>query len=517
MAHSRLTRRTLLQFSVIGAASGALSVLVSACGQSASNSAPPAAPTTAAQPTTAAAGPTNTAAAVATNTPASAATTPTAASAAASPTAAAGATTPTVAAAAGATTPTAAAGAAGATTPAASGAATSGVSADAITKITTAVSGGSYPASITIGINLPLTGADASDAANIRDGALMAIDQINAKGGIGGKVKINPLVKDGGTVAAGQYDPAQAATNMKQFVADSSVMGVVGPQMSGSGKAMSPIASQASLVLITPASTNPDITDPQYASQYRPGGKAIYFRTVTTDAYQGPFMANFAVEKLNLKNVYVVDDTGAYGEGIANSFEAQAKKKGITILGHDKLDPKESDYTTILTKIKGMNPDGLYYGGVQQAGVKLAKQAFDVFPKIAKMGGDGMYSTSFPHDAGQAAEGWYASIAAPDTIDQPEAKDWIGQYKQKFNKDPQDYAITSYDGVLVLADSIERIMQDGKPLTRENVEAYMLTSSLPTIQGTIAFDDNGDVKDKIVSIFQVTNGAYKFVGSAPQS
>ena len=126
----------------------------------------------------------------------------------------------------------------------------------------------------------------------------MAIDEINSSGGIAGKIMIQPLLKDDGTVAAGQYDPAQAATNTKQFVADPDVMAIVGPQMSGSGKAMAPIASDAGLMLITPSSTNPDITDPNFASQYRPNGKAIYFRTVTTDAFQGPYMANFAAESL---------------------------------------------------------------------------------------------------------------------------------------------------------------------------------------------------------------------------
>ena len=92
----------------------------------------------------------------------------------------------------------------------------------------------SYPSSISVGINLPFTGADAADAVNIRDGALMAIEEINNKGGINGQIKINAVVKDDGTVAAGQYDPAQAATNTKEFVADSTVMAVVGPQMSGS-------------------------------------------------------------------------------------------------------------------------------------------------------------------------------------------------------------------------------------------------------------------------------------------
>ena len=375
----------------------------------------------------------------------------------------------------------------------------------------------SVPSSIGIGINLPFTGADAADAANIRDGALMAIDEINARGGIAGQITIVPVIKDDGTVAAGQYDPAQAATNTRQFVADPSVVAVVGPQMSGSGKAMSPIASAATLMLITPSSTNPDITDPAFASQYRPNGKAVYFRTVTTDAFQGPFMANFAAEVLNITSVYILDDTGAYGEGIANSFEQQAIAKGINVLGHDKLDPKESDYTTVLTKINALSPDALYYGGVQQAGEKLAKQAYDIMPQLPKLGGDGMYSVSFPQDVGPAAENWYATIAAPDTIDQPEAADWVGRYQSKYGKAPQDYALTAYDAVLVIDDTISRLLQDGLPITRENVRDYAQATNLPTLQGVISFDDNGDLKDKIVSVFQVKDGLYKFIGAAPQS
>jgi branched-chain amino acid transport system substrate-binding protein len=373
------------------------------------------------------------------------------------------------------------------------------------------------PSSITIGVNLPFTGADAADAVNIRDGALMAIEEINAAGGINGQITIQPLIKDDGTVAAGQYDPAQAATNTKQFVADDSVVAVVGPQMSGSGKAMAPIASAADLMLITPSSTNPDITDPNFASQYRPSGKAIYFRTVTTDAFQGPFMANYAAETLGIKTVYVLDDTGAYGEGIANSFEAQAKAKGVNVLGHDKLNPKESDYTTVLTKIKAMNPDAIYYGGVQQAGVKIAKQAFDVMPNVLKMGGDGMYSTSFPQDAGQGAENWYATIAAPDTVDEPQAQEWVDKYRSKYGASPQDYALTAYDAVLVIADTVTRLVNDGMPITRSNVRDYAQQTNLPTLQGVISFDGNGDLKDKVISVFQIKDGQYKYVGAAPQS
>src|SRR5712691_12933746 len=375
----------------------------------------------------------------------------------------------------------------------------------------------SVPSSIVIGINLPFTGADAADAANIRDGALMAIDEINKAGGIAGQIMIEPLLKDDGTVAAGQYDPAQAATNTKQFVADTNVMAVVGPQMSGSGKAMSPIASDAGLMIITPSSTNPDITDPNFASQYRPNGKAIYFRTVTTDAFQGPYMANYAAESLGTRSIYILDDTGAYGEGIANAFEGQAKVKGINVLGHDKLNPKESDYTTVLTKIKALNPDALYYGGVQQAGAKLAKQAYDVMPKLPKMGGDGMYSASLANDAGVAAENWYATIAAPDTIDEPQAQDWVARYQSKFGASPQDYALTAYDAVLVLDDTVKRLLTDGMPINRDTVRDYAQQTNLSTLQGTISFDANGDLQEKIISVFQVKDGLYKYVGAAPQT
>src|SRR5204862_7622961 len=192
------------------------------------------------------------------------------------------------------------------------------------------------------------------------------------------------VVYDSGTATAGQYDPAQAATTTKKLVSDPAVVANVGPQMSGEGKAMTPILSEANLATITPSSTNPDITNPAMAAQYKPKGKAIYFRTVTTDAYQGPNMANWMHDKLKIKTIYVLDDSGAYGVGIADSFQKQAEKIGIKILGRDQLNPKEADYTTVLTKTKSMTPDALYYGGVAQAGVKVVKQSSDIMRKVIR-------------------------------------------------------------------------------------------------------------------------------------
>jgi branched-chain amino acid transport system substrate-binding protein len=164
-----------------------------------------------------------------------------------------------------------------------------------------------------------------------------------------------------------------------------------------------------------------------------------------------------------------------------------------------------------------MNPDALYYGGVQQAAVKLAKQANDVMPQLPKLGGDGVYSVSFPTEAGRAAENWYATIAAPDAIDYPATQDWVTKYTSKYGTPPQNYALTAYDAVLVIDDTISRLVTDGMQITRENVRDYAQATSLPTLQGTISFDANGDLTDKVISIFQVKDGLYKYVGAAPQT
>ena len=169
---------------------------------------------------------------------------------------------------------------------------------------------------IKIGINLSLTGADSQGAGRVKNAIVMAFDDANKGNAIPGH-KFELLVLDDGTATAGQYDPAQAATNARKMVADKEVVAAIGPQMSGAGKAMTPILSQGGLAIITPSSTNPDISSPKFAEQYRPAGKPIYFRTVTTDAYQGPNMANFLAEKLKVKSVFVLDDSGAFGVGVA--------------------------------------------------------------------------------------------------------------------------------------------------------------------------------------------------------
>ncbi|HEX3951954.1 MAG TPA: branched-chain amino acid ABC transporter substrate-binding protein [Stellaceae bacterium] len=380
---------------------------------------------------------------------------------------------------------------------------------------------------VSVGIDVSLTGAGAEDAILVKNGALLAITEANAQGGVAG-YHIDAMVLDDGTATAGQYDPAQAATNARKMVSDPNVVAAVGPQNSGCGKAMAPIFSQGDLATITPSSTNPDITDPKFAGQFDPSGRPIYFRVVTTDAYQGPNMANFMAQTLNVEKVFVLDDTGAYGVGMANAFEAQAKKIGMEVLGHDELDPLATDYTTLLNKLKSFNPDAFYYGGSALAGVKLAKQSYEIVPKMIKAGGDGVYSSAVLKAVGfPGMQGWYVTIAAPFIAENPAVQPWIKRFTEKYGLGPSSYAFTAYDCMVVALDAIKRVAESGAPVTRSAVRDAIQTAHVETLQGLVSFDKYGDINDRTISVFQANEISqypvgdvlhqYKYLGVAPQS
>jgi branched-chain amino acid transport system substrate-binding protein len=381
--------------------------------------------------------------------------------------------------------------------------------------------------SVTIGITLPLTGSGAEDAVNILNGAMLAIEEATASGGVAGyKLQVQTL--DNGTATAGQYDPAQAAVNARKLVSDKSVVVVIGPMNSGSGKAQSAIYSQGNLATITASSTNPDLSDPKFASVYRPGGVPIYFRTVTTDAYQGPNMANYMADELKVKSVFVLDDSGAYGVGLADAFQARAAKRGITVLGRDRVDPLASDYTALLTRIKGLNPQALYCGSSALAGIKIVKQSYDIMPTVLKAGGDGMHQVSILNAAGfPACEGWYSTIAAPHKVDDSVLQPWVERFVKRWGTQPSDYSITAYDAALVALAAIKSVAESGKPVTRGAVRDAIQSNHVNTLQGEIAYDANGDMTSRVVSVFQVKYDPkyppndvihqFKYMGVAPAS
>jgi branched-chain amino acid transport system substrate-binding protein len=280
------------------------------------------------------------------------------------------------------------------------------------------------------------------------------------------------------------------------------VVAAVGPMNSGSAKAMCPILSTAGLASITPSATNPDMTNPNLAQIYRPGQLA-FFRTVTTDAYQAPNLANYFIDVLKLQSVCILDDSGAYGVGLADKFEAQARKRGLSVLGRDRLDPKQADYTAALYRLKALGPQALYVGADQQAGVKIVKQSYDIMPGVIKGGGDGFFTPEILKAGGfPAAEGWYATVASPHVTQKQETQDWVKAFVAKYGQQPSDYTITAYDAVVVIGDAIGRAAAAGA-VTRETVRAAIASGRVQTLQGEVAFDANGDLASRVISVFQI--------------
>jgi branched-chain amino acid transport system substrate-binding protein len=380
---------------------------------------------------------------------------------------------------------------------------------------------------LTIGMSFPLTGSLALQAGMARDAAVYAIDEANKKGGIAGH-RLRTLVLDDASTTTGQYDPALAATNARKMLQDASVIAAVGPLNSGSAKAVSPVLSQGGMATISGSATNPDLTNPKFAAVYRPAGPPIFFRTVTTDAYQGPNFANFLAEVRHIQKVVVLDDGGAYGVGMADAFAAQAVKKGMTMLIRDRLDPLNANYTAILTRAKSLGTQALYYGGDPLAGTKLVKQSYDIIPDAVKGGGDGVHTPDMlTGGAMPAIQGWYATSAAAHVLDDARVRPWMKQFVAKTGKQPADYTITYYDATQVILDAIARVAKAGKPVTRATVRDAIQATRLDTLQGPVAFDENGDLLSKTVSIFQVQYDPkfpigdvihqFKYIGVAPET
>jgi branched-chain amino acid transport system substrate-binding protein len=251
----------------------------------------------------------------------------------------------------------------------------------------------------------------------------------------------------------------------------------------------------------------------------------VFFRTVTTDAYQGPNMANFMARELKVESIFVLDDSGVYGVGLADAFAARAAKRGISVLGRDHVDPASPDYTALLTRIKDLHPQAIYCGASALAGIKLVAQSHAILPDIVKAGGDGMHQSILGGAGFPAAEGWYNTIAAPHLLDDAGMLPWRDRYARRWGANPSDYAITAFDAAQVLLAAIASVAGSGRQVTRAAVRDAIQTGRVQTLQGEIAFDANGDVASHIVSVFQVRHDPaypptdvihqYRYLGVAP--
>jgi branched-chain amino acid transport system substrate-binding protein len=346
-------------------------------------------------------------------------------------------------------------------------------------------------ATVKIGTASPLTGPQAHIGIDIRNGVQLAIDDANAAGvEIGGrKVKLELVAEDD------EANPTKAATVAQKLV-DAKVVGVVGHFNSGASIPASKVYSDAGIPQISPGSTNP---------KYTQQGFKTTFRVVAHDDQQGPTIGRFAAQNLKVKKVAVIDDSTAYGQGLADAFEKTAKSLGAEVVAREHTTDKDTDFKAILTKIKGRSPDLIMFGGIDPQAGPMVKQMSELGIKAKFIGGDGMQTPNFIKLAGAAAEGAMASVPGLPKDKMPGGAAFLQKFKAKYNQDVELFAPMGYDAVMVFVDAMKRAGSSDPAkylpeLTKTNYQGVI---------GPIAFDDKGDIKNGPITIYVVKGGKWE--------
>jgi branched-chain amino acid transport system substrate-binding protein len=372
------------------------------------------------------------------------------------------------------------------------------------------------PKVIVIGGDFATSGGDASAGVPTQDGAQLAIEQEAARGLPGGYTVTAQFEDD---TIGGVHDPAQGVRNIETLLQDPRVLAIVGPQNSSVARAEIPVSNHARIALISPSATSVALTDDASgAAEMRQTYPRLhtFFRTVLRDDLQGSADAEYAYAQLHARRAYVIDDHESYGQGIADVFSRSFQAAGGVVIERAHLTSGQQDFIALLTRVQGMHPDLVYYGGVvSTGGAELRRQMVKLGMTSTFMGGDGIKEDGFLSAAGAAADGIYCSDGAPDLTVMPSAARFLKDYAARFGGAPVGtYSANAFVSVEVAVDAIRGLMEKsgGVPPTRDQVLAAIARSVTPdTPLGTVAFDSDGDVTTPVVSIWTVKNGKYVFL------
>lgn len=371
--------------------------------------------------------------------------------------------------------------------------------------------GGNLNKAIQIAVELPFQGSDKAASDPILDGIRLAVKQAGGKVGDFTITVPNSAVYD--DALNGAHDPQTGAGNMTKIVAEPAYVAVIGPLNSGVAKAQIPISNAAGLLQCSPANTNTDLTKGPKAAELRTKPNN-YIRVVTNDAVQGPAAAAYIITTLKKKSVYIIDDTETFGKGVADSFEAEFKARGGTVVKHDAAPKTTQDYVSIMTAAKALNPESIYFGGVTATGgarILLAASQVGLgdIPYVGPDGindGSGKTQDSFLNLAAAAAKNAYSTLAGPGDFEGKAKFD--ADYKAEYGKDATGYAGQGFACAQVVLDALKRAIATN-PATdaalREAVRAAGTDTSITyTLDvGKVSFDKDGDTSQLIVSIYSV--------------
>ncbi|MEW6466109.1 MAG: branched-chain amino acid ABC transporter substrate-binding protein [Pseudomonadota bacterium] len=344
---------------------------------------------------------------------------------------------------------------------------------------------------VKIGHVAPMSGAQAHYGKDNENGVRMAIEDLNAQNiSIGGKkIKFEIAAEDDAA------DPKQG-TAAAQKLCDAKVNGVVGHLNSGTTIPASKVYHDCGIPHITGAATNPDLTKPGYKTTYR---------IIANDNALGAALAIYAADALKLKNVAVIDDRTAYGQGVAEVFKKTAEAKGMKVVDQQFTNDKATDFMAILTAIKAKKPDAIFYGGMDaQAGAMLRQMDQLGLSNVKFFGGDGICTNEIVKIAAGAkslnnvvcAEGG-SSIAK-----MPGGTEWKKRYDAKFPGQFQIYSPYTYDATFVLVDAMKRANStDPKVYIPE-----IIKTNMKGVTANIAFEPNGELKNPAVTLSVYKDG-----------
>jgi len=342
----------------------------------------------------------------------------------------------------------------------------------------------------------PLTGDQAQLGIDTCQGVRLAVEQANQKGEVIPGHKLEMVSLDD------QHNPAQAVNVAKKLVSDRDVLAVMGHFNSSCTKPASAIYYEARLVQLSAASTNPEISKQ---------GFDTFFRVAATDDVQGSKAANYAVKTLGVKTVFLIDDKTTYGKGLADEFEKAARKLRLTIQDHQGITQGDKDFTPLLTKIKPLAPDLIYFGGIYPEGALLIRQARSLDIQSRFMGGDGLATPIFIQLASpEIAEGTYATMVGGDMKKVPSAAQFVKAYEARFGEVGQ-WAAYGYDAANILIAAIQKA--GGK----DRVAVLKAMREIPRFEGVtgeVVFDKKGDNKNQFIGVFKAESGKLVYVGPA---
>ncbi|HEV2293281.1 MAG TPA: ABC transporter substrate-binding protein [Tepidisphaeraceae bacterium] len=346
---------------------------------------------------------------------------------------------------------------------------------------------------IVIGHYGSMTGPTATFGQSTDKGIRLALDEINGAGGVLGK-PIRVITEDD------QSKPTEAVNAVEKLISRDNVIAVIGEVASSNSLAAAPVAQAAGIPMLTPASTNPKVTE---VGDY-------IFRSCFIDPFQGGVMAKFALNDLKAKRLAILYDVNSdYSMGLRQFFTEEIKRSGGQIVADEAYTQQDQDFRGQLTKIKNANPDAIYVPGYYTQVGAIARQAKELGINVPLLGGDGWDSEKTVEIGGDAINGNYFTNHYSPEEDRPEVKTFVEGYRKKYNQTPDAMAILGYDAMRLMADAIRRAgSTDGAKIR----DALAATKNFPGASGTITIDENRNAQKPIV-ILKFENGQQKFVTS----